>query len=189
MLDLVLAGNLPKLEGIDAFVPASALHNFRETKTASSKGEARAKGVLLYSASYEFDDGAYLELRRNGGALVFSFSDVLCEKGFRRAIVLSKMRLALAACRKAGCGFVFCTLAKNGEGCRNARELVAFASVLGMTQEERKYSKELLEKLAGAAVEGRGTHEPPGLADAEKCSSFRERGTPSNRASQKGEAR
>jgi len=147
MLDLVLAESLPKLDGIDALVSASALHNFRETKANSSKGDARVKGALLYSSSYEFDDGAYLELQRSGGALVFSFSDILGEKGFRRAIVLSKMRLALAACRKAGCGFVACTLAKNEAGLRNARELVAFMAVLGMTQEERKYSKELLEKL------------------------------------------
>lgn len=147
MLDLVLAGNLPKLDGIDALVPASALPNFRQTKAPSSKGDARVKGALLYSPSYEFDDGAYLELARGGGALVFSFSDVLGEKGFRRAIVISKMRLALAACRKSGCGFVFCTLAKNEAGLRNARELVAFMAVLGMTQEEKKHSKELLEKL------------------------------------------
>ena len=149
MLDLVLAGDLPKLAGIDGLVLAASLGNFRRpSDAAASRLESKTDGALLYVASYEPDEGALVELARRGGALVFSFSDVLRERGFRRAIVLSKMRLALAACRRAGCGFVACTLAQSETGLRNARELSAFASVIGMDQRERKFSGGLMEKLA-----------------------------------------
>jgi len=100
-------------------------------------------------ASYEFDDGVCKDLARCGGAVLFSFSDILREKGFRRSIMLSKMRLALAACRNGGCGAVACTLAQNAAGLRNAREILAFMAVLGMGQEEKKASVQLLAKLAG----------------------------------------
>ena len=151
MLDLVLAGDLPKLAGIDALVAARSLPNFRQPKDAA-KGDCRAKGALIYSPGYELDDGLCKELERAGGALVFSFSDILRERGFRRAIALSKMRLALSQCRKAGCGFVVCTLAQREGETRNARELTAFMAVLGMSREEREFSENTLERLAGVGA-------------------------------------
>ncbi len=155
MLDLVLAGNLPKLAGIERLVLASGLQNFRQPKDAlAAKGDGRAKGALLHSPQYEFDEGTFKELARSGGAVVFSFSDLLLERGFRRAIMISKMRLAFGACRKAGCGAVVCTLAESGAGVRNARELASFMAALGMGQEEREFSENLLEKLAGAGRMG-----------------------------------
>ncbi|VVC00635.1 Uncharacterised protein [uncultured archaeon] len=148
MADVVADDNLPKSSGMERVVPASALKNFANSRVAASaRGDAKRKNVLLYLSSYELDDGACGDIAKKGGAVVFSFSDVLKEKGFRRAIVISKMRLCLAACRNSGCGFVACSLAKNGNEMRNARERRAFMSVLGMTQEEIKHSEELLEKL------------------------------------------
>ena len=148
MIDVVSAENLPKVDGIDALVAATALKNFVIAQNeAEARAGAKKKGVLLYVPAYEFDDGVCGELARSKGALVFSFADVLRQKGFRRAIVLSKMRLALAQCRRGGCAFAVVTLAKSWEELRNARELVAFAAVLGMNPQEKKIAEETAARL------------------------------------------
>ncbi|MCX6772951.1 MAG: hypothetical protein NTV88_04240 [Candidatus Micrarchaeota archaeon] len=148
MIDIVSAENLPKADGIDSHAAASALKNFVIANDgAAARAGSKKKGVLLYVPAYEFDDGVCQELKRAGGALVFSFADVLRQKGFRRAIILSKMRLALAQCRRGGCAFAVATLAKNDGEIRNARELVAFAAVLGMNPQEKKIAEESAEKL------------------------------------------
>lgn len=148
MIDIVLA-QLPKLDGIDAAAIASSLKNFSQPKdAASARAAAKAKGALLYSPLYEFDDGVLVELARSGGAVVFSFSDVLKERGFRRGILLSRMRLLLNAARKRKCGFAACTLAKDEESLRNGRELTAFMAVLGMSDVERKGAEKISEALA-----------------------------------------
>ena len=95
-------------EGAGRALPLSSIPNFSDAADAKAgKALCRKKNMLLHARSYEIDDGDLLELARAGGALVFSLSDILMESGFRRAILLSKMRLALAACRKRGTGFVF----------------------------------------------------------------------------------
>ena len=148
MLDIVSAENLPKADGIDAQVSASALKNFIVAPNeAAARAGSKRNGALLYVPSYEFDDGVLVELARNGGAILFAFSDVLHERGFRRGILLSKMRLALAAARKRKCGVVACTLAKSEQELRNARELKSFMAVIGFVDVERKNAEELLEKL------------------------------------------
>lgn len=115
----------------------------------SAKSAARARGMLIYSPQYEFDEGVFFDLEKTGGAVVFSFSDLLYEKGFRRAITLSKMRLAFSSCRKKGCGFVVCTLANDENGLRSGRELVSFMSVLGMNEHEKKFCESTMDRLAG----------------------------------------
>lgn len=148
MLDIVSAGNLPKAKGIARNAPASALKNFRQPKTA---GEAtacsRTKDCLVYSPLYEFDDGFFKDLKKSGGAVVFAFRDILNESGFRRGIIISKMRLAFSSCRKSGCGFVACTMAGNGMELRNSAELEAFMSVLGMNSHEKRFAGETVERL------------------------------------------
>ena len=146
MRDIVLAENLPKASGVKGTAAVASLSNFRQPKGDAKTG-ARVRNCLLHIPSYEFDDGVCKELCRSGGALLFSFSDILREKGFRRGIVISKMRLALASCRKAGCGYAVCTLARNANETRNARELESFMSVLGMDQHERKFAGETSERL------------------------------------------
>ena len=147
MIDIVFAENLRAAKGTKQAL-AGALANFRQIKSPEeAKSAARVRNALLYAPGYEFDDGFCKDLKKNGGALVFAFSDVLSERGFRRAIVISKMRLAMAACRKSGCGFVACTLAKGGNETRNARELEAFMSVLGMNQHEKDFCGKTLERL------------------------------------------
>ncbi len=152
MLDLVFGENAGKSNGIKNALPVSSLQNFRQIRSPSESTQlARMKNALLYSAGYEFDDGAFKDLNKSGGAIVFAFSDVLRETGFRRAIAISKMRLAFAQCQKTGCGFVVCTLAKDSGEMRSARELEAFKSVLGMNQHEKEFADRTLERLASIA--------------------------------------
>ena len=149
MLDIVSAGDMPKADGIDALFPATALKNFSEiANAASARNAAKRKGALLHTSSYELEDGVLLDIAASNGAVLFSFSDVLRERGFRRGIILSKMRLLVSAARKRGCGLAVCTLAKNESEVRNARELVAFMAVLGMNDVERKEAEKNLERLA-----------------------------------------
>ena len=150
MIDLVASENLPRARGIQNSLPVSSLKNFRSPKNPiEARSDCRTKGVLLYSPNYELDEGVFKDLAASGGAFVFSFSDLLSEKGFRRAILISKMRLMLDSCRRAGCGFVACTLAKDENGTRSARELSAFMSVLGMNQHEKEHAKKTADRLAG----------------------------------------
>jgi len=155
VIDIVRGGFAGRLSGLSEVVQASALKNFRQAAdAASAKSAARGKDVLLYSPGYEFDDGVFSDLAKSGGAVVFSFSDLLAEKGFRRAITLSKMRLAFSSCRKKGCGFVVCTLADDEGLLRNRRELVSLMSVLGMNEREKKFCESAIDRLAGRKGKG-----------------------------------
>jgi len=153
MLDIACFESPRALPGIGFVATAEALKNFRRVDLASAKSAARTKGMLVYSPQYEFDEGVFLDLKKSGGALVFSFSDLLPEKGFRRAISLSKMRLAFSSCRKAGCGFAVFTLAKDEGGLRSGRELRSFMAVLGMNEHEKKFCESTAERLAGGKAE------------------------------------
>ena len=156
MQDIVLSENLPLARGIKGNPIASALKFFRQPKSAEEAASAaRMQNALLYSPSYEFDDGVLKELARRGGAVVFAFTDLLRERGFRRGITLSKMRLALAQCRKAECGFLVCTLAKNGNEVRSKRELFAFMAVLGMNHHEKEFAEKVSEGLLAGQAEDR----------------------------------
>ena len=150
-------------EGAGRALPASSLSFFFDAANAlAAKQVCRKKGALVHPSGYEVDDGDLLELARAGGAVVFSFSDVLSERGFRRSILISKMRLLLFACRKRGTGFIFATLAKDAAQMRSARELVAFAAVLGATDVERKAAEKKMASLDG------GSTKPKNPAQVEK---------------------
>ncbi|MCX8194962.1 MAG: hypothetical protein N3G22_02540 [Candidatus Micrarchaeota archaeon] len=148
MIDIVRGAGLPLAAGIKKAIVAGSLKNFKEAKSPSEALSAcRSKGALLYLQRQEFDDGIFVELKRHKGAVVLALADILNERGFRRAIALSKMRLVVEACRRVGCDFVACTLAKDESEVRNARELQAFQSMLGMNRHEQKHSDKVLEKL------------------------------------------
>jgi hypothetical protein len=132
-----------------AAIPLSSLKNFKQVAPQEAKQFARVPKTLLYCQGYELDEGAIKELSEKGGALVFSFSDIIRESGFRRSILLSKMRIAYSICRDWNAGAVACTLANNENETRTGRELAAFQHMLGMNPQERAHSDELLEKLAG----------------------------------------
>ncbi len=146
MHDIVLAPGLGTAQGVQT-VFAGELKAFRPHQNCSTaRQDCRKNGVLLYCKSYDLDDGAYKEIARAGGAAVFAFADLLCEKGFRRAITISKMRLAIGACRRMGCGFVFATLASKSIQLRTDKELEAFMAVAGLGGEEMKHSQKILAK-------------------------------------------
>ena len=148
MIDIVSLQGLEKQKGIDSLVPAQTMKNFKCPKNSEeAKGVSRTKNALVYLHSYELDNGICKDLQKNKGAVVFSFRDILEQSGFHRSIMLSKMRLALAVCRKNGTGFVVCSMAKENDEVRSERELEAFMAVLGMNQHEIVHSKNLLEKL------------------------------------------
>ncbi len=150
MLDIVLGKNFAKQRGISKIACASLLKNLKEPKGKKEAMEiCRLKNVLLHFPCYEFNGGICTGIKKSNGAAVFSFSDILHEQGFRRGILISKMRLAIAECRRLKAGFVVCSLAKKKSEQRNARELCAFMRVLGMSQHEIVHSCALLERLAG----------------------------------------
>ncbi|MFA6214606.1 MAG: hypothetical protein WC717_05005 [Candidatus Micrarchaeia archaeon] len=151
MADIVSSQELAEGSAGGRVFSGSLLNFFSVPGGKEAKQACRKKGAILHVASYEVDDGDLIELARAGGALAFSFSDILPEPGFRRAILISKMRLLLSACRRRGTGFVVCSLAKNANELRGARELSAFAAVLGMADVERKGAEKRLELLCGAA--------------------------------------
>ncbi|MFA6328150.1 MAG: hypothetical protein WCY41_01765 [Candidatus Micrarchaeia archaeon] len=153
-------------DGAGRALPASSLPNFFEAANAlAARQFCRKKGAIVHPSGYDVDDGDLLELARAGGAIAFSFSDVLSERGFRRSILISKMRLLLSACRKRGTPFVFVTLAKDASQARGARELSAFATVLGATDVERKAAEKKMSGIAdGSARQKKGT--PPDAAKA-----------------------
>ena len=128
---------------------------FSVTDAKSAKALCRKKSALIRPANYEVDEGDLLELARAGGAIVFSFSDVLSESGFRRSILVSKMRLLISACRKRGTGFIFATLAKDAAQVRSSRELAAFAAVLGATDVERKAAEKRMAIIALAGAKAK----------------------------------
>jgi hypothetical protein len=153
MLDLTFGKNLGRSAGISRTIPVSSLNSFLQVRLPSeSTFAAKAKNSLVYCPSYELEEGAYGELKKSGGALVFSFSDIIQQSGFRRAIMISKMRLAFLQCRKSGCGFVVCTLAKSQHELRNAHELESFKHILGMSMHEREFADKTLERLAKAGL-------------------------------------
>lgn len=161
MPDIVFVQGLEKSTAEGNVILASKLSNFFEAADAkSAKNFCRKKNILLHVRSYEVDEGDLLELARGGSALVFSLSDILSESGFRRSILLSKMRLVLAAGRKRGTGFVVCSLAKNANEERSARELSAFAAVLGFTDVERKATEKNIERLIGGSKAAKNGAQP-----------------------------
>ena len=151
---------------------ATSLPDFSEAADAkAAKQHCRKQGALVHAASYEIDEGDLLELSRRSGAVVFALSDLLPERGFRRGIMISKMRLLLSTCRKRGAGFIFATLAGDEGQMRSARELSAFAALLGATDVERKAAEKRMKQLAdggeGAAQGERKAAEkkPKGLVE------------------------
>ena len=149
-MDIVRGNGLRRLRGITGLLEAGSLGIFRSPSSPEqARADARRGGVLLYSPAYDFDAGICKDLKKSGGAVVFAFSDLLAERGFRRAIALSKMRLLLSECRKAGAGVVVCTLAQDGDGLRNAREMSAFAHALGLGAHEKAHAAKTAGRLAG----------------------------------------
>ena len=152
MYDIVLSNEIEK-QGL-TLIDAHSLRLFREPKNeAEARAACKTHCAILHMRDYGIDDGMAKDIAKAKGILLFSFSDILRESGFRRSIIISKMRLALDACRGAGADFAACTLAADENGLRTSRELVAFLSVLGATSSEKKHSLLVLESICGKVIE------------------------------------
>lgn len=125
--------------------------NIKNFFSSNSKKEVsrgfKTKNSIIHLSCYEFYPEELKNASRFGCTIAFSLSDLLCESGFKRAILLSKMRIALRACRENGVGFVVCTLAENQNQTRSCRELAAFGKAIGMTDIEIKNSDLKLREL------------------------------------------
>tara|TARA_Y100000310_G_scaffold345757_1_gene469339 strand:+ start:865 stop:1389 length:525 start_codon:yes stop_codon:yes gene_type:complete len=76
--------------------------------------------------------------KKNDVAVGFGFSFVLNSKGKERARVIGKMKQNVRICRKTGVKMVVCSYANNIKEMRGAKDLIAFARVIGMNGGEAK---------------------------------------------------
>tara|TARA_Y100000310_G_C20374714_1_gene665170 strand:+ start:254 stop:775 length:522 start_codon:yes stop_codon:yes gene_type:complete len=75
---------------------------------------------------------------KNDVAIGFGFGFVLDAVGWERGRILGRMKQNVRICRKAGVKMVVCSYAGGVKGMRGAKDLVAFARVLGMDGDEAK---------------------------------------------------
>ncbi len=76
--------------------------------------------------------------KKNDVAIGFGFSFVLNCSGLERARMIGRMKQNVRICRKAKCKMVVCSYAKNVKEMRGAKDLLAFARILGMDGGEAK---------------------------------------------------
>lgn len=76
---------------------------------------------------------------KNDVAIGFGFSYVLNSKGVERAKIIGRMKQNVRICRKAGAKMVVCSYGSNVKEMRGAKDLLAFARLLGMTGTEVKH--------------------------------------------------
>jgi ribonuclease P/MRP protein subunit RPP1 len=76
--------------------------------------------------------------KKNDIAIGFGFSFLLNNKGIARAKMLGRMKQNVRICRKYKVKMVVCSYAKNVKEMRGAKDLLAFARVLGMDGGEAK---------------------------------------------------
>lgn len=75
---------------------------------------------------------------KNDVAIGFGFSFVLNAKGVERGKVIGRMKQNVRICRKSKTKMVVCSYANNVKEMRGAKDLLAFARVIGMTPGEAK---------------------------------------------------
>ncbi len=76
--------------------------------------------------------------KQNDVAIGFGFSFVLNAKGVDRGKVIGRMKQNVRICRKSKTKMVVCSYANNVREMRGAKDLLAFARVIGMTPGEAK---------------------------------------------------
>ncbi len=76
--------------------------------------------------------------KTNDVAIGFGFSFVLNANGVERARILGRMRQNVKICSKVGTKMVVCSYANNLKEMRGAKDLLAFARLIGMSGDESK---------------------------------------------------
>ncbi len=77
---------------------------------------------------------------KNDVAIGFGFSFVLNSKSVERAKMIGRMKQNVRICKKAGAKMVVCSYGGNVKEMRGARDLLAFARIIGMEPGEAKNS-------------------------------------------------
>ena len=77
---------------------------------------------------------------KNDVAIGFGFSFVLNANGIERGKIIGSMKQNVRICRKSKTKIVVCSYANNVKEMRGAKDLLAFARVIGMTPGEAKKS-------------------------------------------------
>jgi ribonuclease P/MRP protein subunit RPP1 len=75
---------------------------------------------------------------KNDVAIGFGFSFVLNASGVERARILGRMKQNVRICSKVGTKMIVCSYANNLKEMRGAKDLLAFARVIGMSGDEAK---------------------------------------------------
>lgn len=76
--------------------------------------------------------------KQNDVAIGFGFSFVLNAKGVDRGKVIGRMKQNVRICRKSKTKMIVCSYANSVKEMRGAKDLLAFARVIGMTPGEAK---------------------------------------------------
>jgi hypothetical protein len=147
MYDLVLGDSLPPARGIKENINAKQIR----LKIAKDKEElikfAKIRNAIIYYDKYEFSEKFFFELKRKKGAVLFALKDIIEKSGYQRAITLAKIKNSFEECRKNNCNFLFCSLAEKKEELRNARELIAFMRIVGLSSYQIEFVKSFLKEM------------------------------------------
>lgn len=76
--------------------------------------------------------------KENDVAIGFGFSCLLNTTPVKRAMIIGRMKQNVRICRKAGTKMLVCSYANDLKELRGAKDLMAFARVIGMTGGEAK---------------------------------------------------
>lgn len=123
---------------------------FSSSQNPKELASLARKCRLLHNPSYDAQEGWVSAAAQSGCAIVFSVCDAARLCGFKRGILISKMRILLSMCKKYGAKTYVCSLAQKEYEQRNRHERECFAMYLGMEKKEAKEAVGLLgEKLKG----------------------------------------
>ena len=104
------------------------------------------KCALIRSPQYDAQEGWVSAAAQSGCAIVFGVCDAARLAGFKKAILVSKMRMLVAMCKKYGAKICVCSLAQKEYEARNEHERLCFAMYLGLERKEAKEAVGLLGK-------------------------------------------
>ena len=149
MFDLTPEAFPQNPKGIKKLYSIPSLPNgmFLKTDSPAKILSNRKKKMIFYLTSFETSTGAIKAVAESGSAFAIPLSILLNKSGTPRAVLISKMRNFIRFCRKYNAGFFFCTLAEREIELRNARELIGFGELLGLTENEARERMKTLGEL------------------------------------------
>ncbi len=149
MYDLTLAGFSQNPKGIKKLYSISSIPKAILLKTDSPAKilSNRKKKMLFYLTTFETSTGAIKSVAEAGSAFALPISPLFSKSGTPRAVLISKMRNFIRFCKKFNANFFLCTLAEREIELRNARELIGFGELLGLTENEAREKMKILKSV------------------------------------------